>query len=160
MLFRTLFIPETPAYLKNKDSEKNHEKKISRKFDVLPNAHFIFTIFIYAVCCIVTNFVYFGLIWGAGSLSGSLHMNSAINGFLALVGSILDCYWPIILLASIIHLAPLQKIATSKTIVSFSFFIICFVMGLAWIIPSTTLLSVTSFIGEWMKTWFLCYFLL
>jgi hypothetical protein len=46
---------------------------------------------IFALACVTVNFVYYGLLWGAGDISGSLHLNSAINGLMALFGSQLFC---------------------------------------------------------------------
>jgi len=77
--------------LKNRRSKKNSKTPNPPKFDVAPNAYFIFTIVIFAFAYVTSSFVYFGLIWGAGDISGSLHLNSAINGIMALVGSQLIC---------------------------------------------------------------------
>ena len=46
---------------------------------------------IFAFASVTVNFVYFGLLWGAGDISGSLHLNSAINGLMALFGSQFFC---------------------------------------------------------------------
>ncbi|CAG5104333.1 Oidioi.mRNA.OKI2018_I69.chr1.g1202.t1.cds [Oikopleura dioica] len=131
--FMTFYFPETPVYLENIKKDKSLKSDRPKKFDVAPNRNYICTMFIFSFCCITTAFVYFGLLWGAGSLSGSLHWNSAINGMMALVGSMI--------------IFPVLKIATSKTILSYSYFLICFVMGLAWVFPSTKILSISSFIG-------------
>ena len=90
------FAPRAPTSAKVSacvflDAQKNKlkEGKVV-KFDVLPNRHYFMVLLIFSFCQITSNFVYYGLLWNAGSLSGSVHVNSAINGVMATIGSLLQ----------------------------------------------------------------------